>query len=134
MLSRKLVGCVAVGVLSVALVPVTWARTHARPLCKTQTPSKQVQTHTATAKPVTLTAPKTVSHVAIRKSAIRKPVSHKLVSHKLVSHKISSHQLVSHRTSHSTLASKKLVSSKTVSKLTTKRPVSSKLVKKTFAN
>jgi len=140
MLSRKLLGSVAVGVLSVALVPATWARTHSLLAHRPTTQTSKVVSKSPKSHPMTITAPKTVSKVSVRKVISKKPLMHKLssrrvVSHKLVSHKLTAHKLVSHRTVQSKTGAKNLVSHKTTSsKLATKRPVNSKLVKKPIAN
>ena len=110
MLSRKLLGCVAVGILSVALVPATWARTHIRQTAKPSTPAKLVVTQPSSKKTLTTTgAKKTTAH---------RVVTHKLVSHRTLHAKTSKIKLVSH---------KKPVAHAT--KLTAiKKPVAKKLV------
>src|SRR5690349_4113713 len=112
MLSRKLLSGVAVGILSVALVPVTWARTHVvRPTAKSSTPAKLVVTQSSPKKTLTKT------------TGAKTATAHRVVAHKLVSH----HNLHS-KTSHTKLVSHKKPISRTTKLTVTKKPVAKKLV------
>jgi hypothetical protein len=138
MLSRKLLSGVAVGVLSVALVPVSWARTHAHVPAKTTTPAKLV---TQAPTKITKTSAKTAAKpAALSKKTLsaKKPTGSKLSTHRISSHRLASHHVTSHKVSHVTTHSKvhanTLASHKAgASKLSAKHPSSGRLVKKTPA-
>ena len=113
MLSRKLLGCVAVGILSVALVPATWARTHIRQTAKPSTPAKLVVSQPSPKKTtLTTTGAKT----------------RKVATHRVATHKLASHHVLDGKSSHTKLVSHKKPVAHTTKLTMTKKPVSKKLV------
>ena len=113
MLSRKLLSGIAVGVLSVALVPVTWARTHVRQPAKTSTPAKLVVSQPSPKKTtLTTTGAKT----------------RKVATHRVATHKLASHHVLHGKSSHTKLVSHKKPVAHTTKLTMTKKPVSKKLV------
>jgi hypothetical protein len=111
MLSRKLLGGVAVGILSVALVPVTWARTHIHQTAKTSTPAKLV-----------------VTQPSSKRTTLSATGAKKVTAHRVATHKLASHHILHGKTSHTKLVSHKKPVSHTTKLTMTKKPVSKKLV------
>ena len=117
MLSRKLLGGVAVGILSVALVPVTWARTHVHQPAKTSTPARLVVTQPSPKKT-------TLTSTGAKKTGAKTTGAHRVVTHKLASH----HVLHGKSSRTTKLVSQKKPVSHTTKLTMTKKPVSKKLV------
>ena len=113
MLSRKLVGWVSAGLLSVALIPATWARTHSHPVTKTS---------------ATTTKKLVAQPTKHKQLAAKKTIATKTVAKKPLSHKTSSRHLV-----HSKATAKKLATKKPIvhrsTKLTAKKQAVIKNVK-----
>ena len=108
MLSRKLLGGVAVGILSIALVPATWARTHIHQTSKASTPARLVVMQPSAKK--TTTGAKKVS------------------SHRVVKHKLASHHVLHGKSSHTKLVSHKKPVTHTTKLTAAKKPVAKKMV------
>ena len=108
MLSRKLLGGVAVGILSVALVPVTWAHTHQT--SKSSTPARLAVEQSSPKKTASSTGAKTMS------------------SHHVTTHKLASHHNLHSKTSHTKLASHTKPVSHSSKLSTSKKPASKNLV------